>query len=391
MLTSSYKACTKENILASRDTIQSEIIFWLTGLKADDQKHRAPSWLRVDNNPGCFFGLYKGMIQFVDFAHKYLGYKHALNCFDLTMLRYNCDFNSALRLINQHFGLGLAGGKKLEINHKQIESFKNIQITRKTTTKKGWKPIKYTFKVFDTWPESYLDYWASFNIDEDTLKAYNILPIHSYRRNGRIVANASIKDPIFAYKINDIAKANNIAYKIYRPLADKGNKWRTNTSTNHIQGFSELFTDVKYISKEHIVKKNNEEISKFAYVPGHETDTLIITKSMKDVMVLKRLGYNSIAPQAEGHNLPKELMELIKLTYDNIYLLYDNDSAGKEASKTTAEKHDLKEIFIPDHLSYKDISDFIKGEGVDTAKLLIENLISDEPVRPIYQEFTVIR
>jgi hypothetical protein len=57
---------------------------------------------------------------------------------------------------------------------------------------------------------------------------------------------------------------------------------------------------------------------------------LIITKSLKDCIVLNKLGYNAIAPQGESAFLTEKELFCYKYIFgeDNIYLLWDNDLPG---------------------------------------------------------------
>jgi hypothetical protein len=47
----------------------------------------------------------------------------------------------------------------------------------------------------------------------------------------------------------------------------------------------------------------------------YTSDTLIITKSLKDVMVLNELGYEAISPMAENVIISEELINSYKEKY----------------------------------------------------------------------------
>ena len=64
-------------------------------------------------------------------------------------------------------------------------------------------------------------YWKQFHISIDTLKKFNVFSIKYFLCN-RVVRGTYKEDsPMYAYKVYD-------KFKIYRPLASKYTKWRTN-------------------------------------------------------------------------------------------------------------------------------------------------------------------
>ncbi len=93
-------------------------------------------------------------------------------------------------------------------------------------------------------------------------------------------------------------------------------------------------------------------------------DNLVITKSLKDVMVLYEYGITAIAPCSENLFVTDSQYDKLKKKYKNIYLFYDQDEPGIKAMCKIKKKHnDLKVLFLPRHGSDKDISDFRKAHG----------------------------
>ena len=129
-------------------------------------------------------------------------------------------------------------------------------------------------------------------------------------------------------------------------------KWLSNAKMDTVQGFKQL----KY-----------------------EKDTLIITKSLKDVMALWELEYEAIAPQAETTHLDSNVLKDIVNKYKNIYILFDNDSAGIFGAETLQKKiPNSRLIFIPtEEFQCKDFTDVIAKHGVNIASELIKKLINE--------------
>lgn len=93
-------------------------------------------------------------------------------------------------------------------------------------------------------------------------------------------------------------------------------------------------------------------------------DDLVITKSLKDVMVLYEHGIPAIAPCSENLFVSDSQYDRLKKKYKRIYLFYDNDEPGIKAMCKIKKQHtDLRVLFLPRHGSDKDISDYRKAHG----------------------------
>jgi hypothetical protein len=165
------------------------------------------------------------------------------------------------------------------------------------------------------------------------LKAYfvNGLTQHTYKSG----------DYFYGWKVYN-------AFKIYRPLANKADKWRSSLTAYDLQGFEQLEAD---------------------------GDLLIITKALKDVMLLRELGYNAIAPPSESTGIPEIIMNNLKKRFKRIVIFYDNDAAGFKNSELLKSEYSLDSIVIPANDS-KDISDYFKANGKEKTIELLNSLIS---------------
>lgn len=188
-----------------------------------------------------------------------------------------------------------------------------------------------------------IEFWAKYGISQKTLIDYKVSPILYYTFNG-VVEKRMDKDELrYCYKIFN-------HFKIYRPYAKKIDKWRSNTNIFDIQGFEQLVFD---------------------------DDVLIVTKALKDVMCLRELGYDAIAPQSESTLIPTNIIQHLQSKYKKIYILYDNDRPGIEGSKRLAGTiANAKEIRIPASTGAKDISDLIKITDMTTARLCLTTLLT---------------
>ena len=110
-------------------------------------------------------------------------------------------------------------------------------------------------------------------------------------------------------------------------------------------------------------------------LPKEGGEDLVITKSLKDVMVLYEYGVTAIAPCSENVFVTASQFQKLKSKFKNIYLNYDNDEPGiKAMCKIKKLFSGLRIVFLPRHSGDKDISDFRKAHGHKKTLELIEKV-----------------
>lgn len=270
-----------------------------------------------------------GKIKYKDFGHS------QGNCFEYVKNLHDCDYFEALNIIAKDFNLvaGIPTPKpklKTPVEH-YIEFQKTI-----IPVKRGWKLLDK-------------EYWTDrYYIPLTLLVQYDIIPANYVYLKNRpdnmfIWGTHTDANPIYCYEINK-------AYKIYRPLSpDKKQKWLSTIKATDIQGMNQL------------PKKG---------------ELLIITSSMKDLLVLKVLGYNAIALGGEGNHMSEKIVDYLWSCFDNIIIFYDNDKPGLKCGQELAEEIGAGYIHIPlEYEDTKDISDFIEKYRIDRTRELIKELL----------------
>lgn len=179
-----------------------------------------------------------------------------------------------------------------------------------------------------------INFWKQFHISTNTLKKYNVFSIKYFLCNNTVRAIYKEDNPMYAYKIYD-------RFKIYRPYAPKCFKWRSNTNVEHIQGL--------------------EQLQEFG-------NLLIITKSLKDVMCLNEMGYNSISPSSETTFIPKEILGSLKDKWKHIIILYDRDKTGMLEARKYSKQYKLDAVFIHKKFKSKDVSDAVMNNSFNEVK-----------------------
>ena len=186
-------------------------------------------------------------------------------------------------------------------------------------------------------------YWKQFHISIDTLKKFQVFSIKYFLCNRVVRGTYKETSPMYAYKIDD-------KFKIYRPLASKYTKWRTNLTNRNVQGLSEI--------------------------PKEGGNLLIITKSLKDVMCLYEMGFNAIAASSETTFIPDDILQSLRSKWKHIVILYDRDKTGMLESRKYSRQYKLDAIFVHKKFKAKDISDAVKYNSFAEVKNWLTKTLS---------------
>jgi len=258
------------------------------------------------------------------------------------MTKFNLSFTSAINKIIQDAGLnnkfktGLSYVAKAPIKHDKVIQY-----------------AKPTLKVKRrNWLLRDVNFWKSFHIDKATLDKYRVIPIEYYFYDTK-----PVKAEKLSYAFVE-KKDGKKSYTIYQPLS-KYAKWKKSHDSSVFYGWTQL---------------------------PEKGDILIITKSMKDVMVIDcNTGIPTVALQNEKIKPKAHIIDQLKERFDKIYLLYDNDyqnekknkiNYGREFGSAIAKEFGLIQIEIPDIIAEmydaKDISDLAKNAGVAHVRTMLQ-------------------
>lgn len=238
--------------------------------------------LRNDKHPSCSF--YKNNIGNV-YMIDYTGFFHG-DCFDVVKFKYNCSFGEALHIIATDFGLIKAD--RVVNPPAIVYSNKIMESVNKETV------LQATIKDFT---EEELNWWAKFGITKKILNKYRVFSIHYVFINRVPKLESTAASPIYGYYYGKDTTGREL-WKFYMP---KKKKFRFLMNTQKMQGT-------------HMLPKTG--------------DLLVVTKSMKDVMVFHSMGIPAIAPQSESVILTDSDYNKYKARFKNIVVVYDGDRAG---------------------------------------------------------------
>ena len=303
---------TKEFLL-SKNSEETYMSYYL-GVPVKKGLFRSP--LRSDNHNTCsFFRGRSGNLYFKDFATG-----QCLTFEGVVMEKYHCTYPNALKIIAKDFGYIQSS----EVKKQEIKIQPKFEGEKETF-------IQVEIKDFS---ESELKWWNSFGVTKQTLDKYKVYSIKTVFLNGNIYAQSTQHSPIYGYYFGK--KENIVQWRIYMPKR-KEFRFIGNVSTKTIQGYKQLPDNGKL---------------------------LVITKSMKDTMLLSSLGIPAVAPNSETQFVSEKLLDEFRERFKNIVLLYDSDLTGvRFMNKIRKQYRDLIVCMIPRKYGTKDISDFYQKYG----------------------------
>lgn len=285
--------------------------------------------LRNDHKPtASFYRNKSGTLIFHDFGTGFNG-----DFIRVVMEKFDCDYAQALRIIAEDFHY---------ITFKSLRPPVKIKYAKDVIKEKEDTLIQIEERPFSP---NELKWWNNFGISEKTLKKYHVHACKSVFLNGNYFLSSSPHNMAFGYYGG---KKNGIElWRIYFPQK-RTFRFLSNWEKTYIQGAKQL---------------------------PSTGDLLVITKSLKDVMLLHELGISAIAPCSELLFVSNTQLENIKARFKHIICLYDNDLPGVSSLRRIRKAHpELKYFVIPRKYNAKDASDFCKLYGIDRTRECAEKL-----------------
>ena len=318
--TKGYELLTLDNVLAKVSTYDI-FRYYVPNLVAPGQAFCSD--LREDKNPSCVILIgNSGDAIYKDFS---TGDSHS--CTTYVRLKFDLTFQQALQKISDDLRLGL-GMEDKNLVYAEALMFLHTRIPPKTTSSR----IRIVSKKFTY---EGLGYWKQYGITEKYLNFFEIKQLSGYYLNDTYI---KCKDISFAYCFGDYK------YKILVPN-DPDWKWISNCG-EIVQGYNQLPKTGKL---------------------------LILSKSLKDVALLKVFGLNAVSAQNEGNDFPNNFIEGMKKRFKRIVLYYDNDEAGLKAAEKLSKKYSIQTVYNPLDIE-KDASDVFKHRGSKYLKELLIKL-----------------
>lgn len=315
---------TKDYLLSQN----TEETYMATYLGIPIRKGLQISPLRKDHKPtASFYRNRKNELIFHDFGIGFHG-----NFIDVVMHINQCDYRTALRIIAEDFHYIEKNSDRPETKIKTTD----IKIEEKTETTIQIEPQPFT--------EGELKWWESFGITEKTLKKFKVFSCKSVFLNGYFYKASSPRSMAFGYYGGK--RDGNELWRIYFPQ-NHNYRFLSNWPKTIIQGIKQL---PKQLSE------------------------LVITKSLKDTMLLYEAGVSAVAPCSETVIIPEPQMGKLQDRSPNIVYIGDNDLPGVRGAHKYKKLYPfIRCVFIKRKYA-KDMSDLYKFVGKEDFNEAINEL-----------------
>ena len=285
--------------------LTEEDIFGFYGIPVQRGKFCSP--LRRDRRPTCnFYRSRNNQLIYRDW-----GTNHRFDAIGLVQWKFNLSFGQAL--IRIWADMLVSGNPSLPASYGKTEYISKKEPARIRVKRRPW-----------TMDDA--QWWQIHGISLNTLRFYNVSPIERAWLNGEPFYVNNPKDVCYAYHFGFEE------YKLYFPMRDE---FRFISSSSAIQGWHQLPPTGRWV---------------------------VITKSLKDVMLLHEYSIAAIALHSEALVPSDDLLEKLKERFEYAVLFYDNDRQGITAMQQAKSK--MPCIWIPRKAgSPKDITDYRAAYG----------------------------
>jgi hypothetical protein len=259
------------------------------------------------------------------------------------------DFSSgnqgdSIELVKALFNMPTRGHavNKIIYDYQDYISHNTCSDIREFKVHDKFKVVDYEMRHWNTLDQQY---WMRYKIGSKLLEHYNVVPLKYFTMEKKDIDDSLVsfkfeKSYMYGYFRNDGA-----LYKIYMPKTiDK----KFIKVQNYVQGTDQLTFDKDY---------------------------LIITSSLKDLMVFQKLkiaNTECIAPDSENTMIPESTVNKLNKRYKSIIVLFDNDEPGIKAAERYKLKYNFNYAVLP---MEKDLSDSVAKHGMDEVRNMLLPLL----------------
>lgn len=274
---------------------QEDIVEMALGYKPVPYQRILNPLKKRDTRPGAWFEWFNGKLWLIDFGDQPT---HRI-AFKFISDYYNVSFIDALRVINDHFQLGLGQGQihtpKPVIFH---NGFQHANVEKQRTQ------ILYKARPLQLRDKSS---WFKYGITRDNLLEDQVLAGIWYKLWSEKLNKWIVIRPMDNFYIFSEFKEH---VKILRPNAPVNHKWISNCDENDIFALDKL---------------------------PPVGNICVVQKSYKDCRILRNHGLASIGLQNEGCLPTGEIVKGLIERFNEFPIFFDNDEAGLKAAIKVAD------------------------------------------------------
>lgn len=228
--------------------------------------------------------------------------------------------------------------------------------------------FKYTIKQFET---SHLEYFTQGNwkVSKEVLEQYKVSALDTFQywnSNKKAISKIGLYKGIigFAYQVNENVE-------LYVPKQEKWDKFF----------YNQLY---------------KEDIFGLEQLKSYKTlDYVIICAGKKDCLILNANGFPAVTFRSENHFLTQKQAQILKEVNENIFVCYDNDIAGINASTQLVDAHGFFNLPLTGEIN--DVADFFQEKTAEDFQKLVNETFYEKKIgqkekneEPISQQFQTI-
>lgn len=259
-----------------------------------------------------------------------------MDCFAFVQHLFNLDFKGTVNKIAYDFGL--VSGNPAPVNKKVLDDLVDFDRDHKKETKISIIAAK--------WTDTNSKFWSNHEISIDELKREGVYPIKKLFINEKPISNPN---DFIRYALTTERKKETLI-KVYSPNPEDKFKWVNNIPLDHPFGIQTL---------------------------NKTADYCVVTKSVKDMIILKKFFPAVIASQNESRSaISDSTMANLNRLFQFSCLAWDIDDTGLEAMTEMEEFG-----FVPMHLpieffeeGIKDFGDFVLKYGLKELDYIIQQI-----------------
>lgn len=268
--------------------------------------------------------------------------------FDYIMMVYRLDYYSSMVKVNLDFDLGLNySAQKCSMGTTRVERY-DPSLDTFVIKHQSERLLQYLRRDAD---QTDLDYWATYGISRQTLQRYRVCAVQKvFLEHSQYYAHKE-EDRCYAYWFPRTEYRSKESLKCYWPWRTKHRFLGNASNDMGVQGY--------------------DQCSIARHEKGH---LLVITKSLKDCMVLHEFGIDAIAAHGESHKFSVDFMRHLYKYYDRIVSIYDRDATGVKGARYLWKEYKVCPYLINKKYKCKDISDLYKAHGYQITKQFITTI-----------------
>ncbi|TSJ79779.1 VapE domain-containing protein [Cardinium endosymbiont of Dermatophagoides farinae] len=285
------------------------------------------------------------------------------------------QFKELLELIDQEMCLGLNAERKSIVTPKSI--FPNSPTVKDPAASFPSQTlrIEYMSDYESFISRLYLKYWLQYGIDQSVLEKFDVKQVSflSYTANsGRCLS--------FKYfEKHQVVSAYHISGRVKVYIPEIAFSF---SSDPYFKGQKKSFS---------YKNQNKDDVFGLVQLPEGNLDYILFTAGEKDCMSAYAHGFSNVISLQSEHQMPSEdLLRVLRSKTSVLLCCYDNDEAGKNASKKLRDSFGIVSVQLPEDV--KDIAEYFQrytpndfqlllGYGVQQVQSITVNPIDTHRVR----------